>query len=45
MYETAFTRYQYGYGSAIAFGLFLVIVVFSIISFATMNARTKSEQK
>lgn len=45
LYETAFTRYQYGYGSAVAFGLFLVIVVFSIISFATMNARTKSEQK
>ncbi|WP_066195493.1 MULTISPECIES: carbohydrate ABC transporter permease [Gracilibacillus] len=44
LYETAFTRYQYGYGSAVAFGLFLVIVVFSIISFTTMNIRTKNQQ-
>ncbi|PAD66366.1 ABC transporter [Bacillus sp. 7586-K] len=43
LYETAFTRYQYGYGSAIAFGLFLVIVIFSILSFTLMNRRTKGE--
>ncbi|PTM60070.1 carbohydrate ABC transporter permease [Desmospora activa] len=43
LYDTAFTRYQYGYGSAIAFGLFLVIVVFSILSFKMMNIRTKNE--
>ncbi|SHN24681.1 carbohydrate ABC transporter permease [Gracilibacillus kekensis] len=41
LYDTAFTRYQYGYGSAIAFGLFIVIVIFSIISFTTMNLKTK----
>lgn len=40
LYNTAFTRYQYGYGSAIAFGLFVVIVIFSIISFVIMNRKT-----
>ncbi|GAB2537338.1 carbohydrate ABC transporter permease [Gracilibacillus alcaliphilus] len=44
LYDTAFTRYQYGYGSAIAFGLFIVIVIFSILSFTMMNMRTKNEQ-
>ena len=43
LYETAFTRYQYGYGSAIAFGLFIVIVIFSILSFTIMRRNTKTE--
>lgn len=43
LYETAFTRYQYGYGSAIAFGLFIVIVIFSILSFTIMRRSTKTE--
>ncbi|KRG09835.1 carbohydrate ABC transporter permease [Lederbergia galactosidilytica] len=43
LYETAFTRYQYGYGSAIAFGLFIVIVIFSILSFAITKRRTNTE--
>ena len=45
LYKTAFTRYQYGYGAAIAFGVFLVIVVFSIISFVIMNRRTNTVNK
>ncbi|GGH76212.1 multiple sugar transport system permease protein [Pullulanibacillus pueri] len=44
LYKTAFTRYQYGYGSAIAFGLFIIIVIFSIISFVVMNRKTKGAQ-
>ncbi|MCJ7841314.1 sugar ABC transporter permease [Lederbergia sp. NSJ-179] len=44
LYQTAFTRYQYGYGSAIAFGLFIVIVIFSILSFAITNRKTNTEQ-
>lgn len=40
LYNTAFKRYQYGYGSAIAFGLFVVIIIFSIISFVIMNRKT-----
>src|SRR5699024_8831990 len=43
LYDTAFTRYQYGYGSAIAFGLFIVIVIFSIISFTLMNRKTNDK--
>ncbi|GGE49387.1 sugar ABC transporter ATP-binding protein [Pullulanibacillus camelliae] len=42
LYKIAFTRYQYGYGSAVAFGLFIIIVIFSIISFVLMNRRSKS---
>ncbi|WP_112243614.1 carbohydrate ABC transporter permease [Kribbella monticola] len=32
MYETAFQRFQYGYGAAIAWALFGLIVVFSLIN-------------
>ncbi|MEV6416751.1 sugar ABC transporter permease [Kribbella sp. NPDC051718] len=32
MYETAFQRFQYGYGAAIAWSLFGLIVVFSLIN-------------
>ena len=45
LYKTAFTRYQYGYGSAIAFGIFLVIVIFSIISFMLMKQKTNNENE
>ncbi|MFI5712231.1 carbohydrate ABC transporter permease [Kribbella sp. NPDC051620] len=32
MYETAFQRFQYGYGAAIAWSLFGLIVIFSLIN-------------
>jgi cellobiose transport system permease protein len=32
MYETAFQRFQYGYGAAIAWALFGLIVVFSLVN-------------
>lgn len=32
MYESAFERSQFGYGAACAFGIFIVIAIFSIIS-------------
>ncbi|GAA4613691.1 sugar ABC transporter permease [Actinoallomurus liliacearum] len=33
MFENAFNRYQYGYGSAVAWMLFLLILVFSVVNF------------
>ncbi len=33
MFENAFQRFQYGYGSAIAWMLFLLILVFSLLNF------------
>jgi cellobiose transport system permease protein len=33
MFENAFNRFQYGYGSAVAWMLFLIIFIFSIINF------------
>mgnify|MGYP000694789078 len=31
MYNIAFQNYDYGYGSAISYGLFVIIIVFSLI--------------
>lgn len=36
-YEAAFRNFEFGYGSAIAYTLFMIIAVFSIISVKTMN--------
>jgi cellobiose transport system permease protein len=33
MFENAFQRFQYGYGSAVAWMLFMIILIFSIINF------------
>jgi cellobiose transport system permease protein len=33
MFENAFNRFQYGYGSAVAWMLFLLILIFSLINF------------
>ncbi|MEV5708825.1 sugar ABC transporter permease [Actinoallomurus sp. NPDC052274] len=33
MFENAFNRYQYGYGSAVAWMLFLLILIFSLVNF------------
>ncbi len=32
MYESAFKRWQFGYGAAIAYGIFMIIAVFSVIA-------------
>lgn len=32
MYESAFKRWQFGYGAAIAYGIFIIIAVFSLIA-------------
>ncbi len=37
----AFHNSQYGYGSAVAYGMFVVIAVFSLISLKIMNGREK----
>ncbi len=36
-YEAAFRNFEFGYGSAIAYVLFIIIAVFSIISVKSMN--------
>jgi ABC-type sugar transport system permease subunit len=41
MSKGAFLNSQYGYGSAVAYGMFLIIAVFSFISLKLMNGRDK----
>jgi len=41
MYETAFQRFQYGYGAAIAWSLFGLIVVFSMINLLIVRRAAK----
>ncbi|MHB8063387.1 MAG: carbohydrate ABC transporter permease [Ruminiclostridium sp.] len=41
MSKGAFLNNQYGYGSAVAYGMFLVIAIFSIMSLRFMNGRDK----
>jgi len=42
MYDTAFgTTFHYGKGSAIAYGLFIFIAIFSLVGFKVMNGRNK----
>ena len=39
IYETAFTKYRMGYGSAMSWLLFFVIAVFSIIQFRVLKEK------
>ena len=39
IYETAFNNYRLGYGSAMSWMLFLVIVSFSVIQFRVMREK------
>jgi ABC-type sugar transport system permease subunit len=32
MYESAFKRWQFGYGASIAYGIFMIIAAFSLIT-------------
>jgi ABC-type sugar transport system permease subunit len=38
-YDTAFQRFEFGYGTAIAFGLFVIIFAFSLISLRVTGGR------
>ncbi|MDI3508462.1 MAG: cellobiose transport system permease protein [Clostridiales bacterium] len=42
LYETGFTRYHFGYASAIAYAIFIIIAVFSLISLKITNANKES---
>lgn len=37
LYNTAFQRFDFGYGSTIAYGLFIIIFIFSIVTLKFMN--------
>jgi len=37
IYDTAFQRFQYGYGCSITFGLFIIILFLSLTSYKFMN--------
>lgn len=41
LYKTAFTNHQFGYGSAIAWGLVALIVLCSLINWLITNSRIK----
>ncbi|GIN69779.1 sugar ABC transporter ATP-binding protein [Bacillus sp. J14TS2] len=43
LYEAAFVRYDYGYGSAIAYGAFVVIAIATVITFMIPGVRKKKE--
>ena len=32
MYDSAFVRFQFGYGAAVAYGIFVIIAFFSLVS-------------
>ena len=32
MYDSAFVRFQFGYGAAVAYGIFVIIAIFSVFS-------------
>ncbi|MVX63960.1 ABC transporter permease subunit [Clostridium chromiireducens] len=43
LYNTAFQNSNYGYGAAIGYGLFILILVFSIITFKFINRNTEND--
>ncbi|MCO5992279.1 carbohydrate ABC transporter permease [Actinoallomurus rhizosphaericola] len=45
MFENAFNRFQYGYGSAVAWMLFLLILVFSLVNFLLIRRFAGGEDK
>lgn len=42
LYQTAFKRFQYGYGSSVSYGMFIIILVFSIISILVTRKKAKT---
>jgi cellobiose transport system permease protein len=45
MFENAFNRFQYGYGSAVAWMLFLMILLFSLVNFLLIRRFAGGEDK
>ena len=43
LYNTAFQNSNYGYGSAIGYGLFILILIFSIITFKFINRNAEND--
>ncbi|WP_077328957.1 carbohydrate ABC transporter permease [Virgibacillus siamensis] len=43
LYEAAFVRYDYGYGATIAYGVFVVIAIATILTFLIPGVRKKKE--
>ena len=43
MYDSAFVRFQFGYGAATAFGIFIVIAFFSVVGLLVTRERSKGE--
>jgi len=43
LYNTAFQNLNYGYGAAIGYGLFMLILIFSIITFKVINRNAEYE--
>ena len=43
LYNTAFTNNNYGYGAAVGYGLFVIILVFSVIAFKLVNRNADYE--
>ena len=39
LYDSAFERFQFGYGSAVAYGIFVIIAFFSVISLIVTKER------
>ncbi len=44
MYENAFERFQYGYGSAVAWMIFLMILIFSLVNFLIIRRLAGGEK-
>lgn len=43
-YDTAFERFNYGYGSAIAYGLFVIIFILTVVSMKVLARGEKNEK-
>ncbi len=43
MYESAFTRWQLGFGAAAGYGIFIIIAFFSLFSLAVTNKKEKEK--
>lgn len=44
MYESAFERWQLGFGSSVSYGIFLIIAVLSLISYRVISGNPRKER-
>lgn len=42
LYNTAFKRFQYGYGSSVSYGMFVIILILTIISILVTRKRART---